>query len=82
MRLIRDFLWGNTLHTIMIEIDLASTPRYVIIFDGKKIKDIKKMSQIYDWISSYEEFENKFSFICKWIWFNLTSKEKHFKNER
>jgi hypothetical protein len=64
----------------MIEIDLAS--RYIILFDAKKIKDIKKMSQIYDWISSYEEIENKFSFICKWIWFNLTSKENHFKNER
>lgn len=80
MRLIRDFLWGKTLHTIMIEIDLAS--RYIILFDAKKIKSIKKMSQIYDWISSYEEIENKFSFICKWIWFNLTSKENHFKNER
>lgn len=80
MRLIRDFLWGKTLHTIMIEIDLAS--RYIIIFDAKKIKGVKKMSQIYDWVSSYEEIENKFSFICKWIWFNLTSKENHFKNER
>ena len=80
MRLIRDFLWGNTLHTIMIEIDLAS--RYIILFDAKKIKGIKKKSQIYDWVSSYEEIENKFSFICKWIWFNLTSKENHFKNER
>ena len=80
MRLIREFLWDNILHTITIEIDLAS--RYVIIFDAKKIKSIEKMSQIYDWISSYEEIENKFSFICKWIWFNLTSKEKHFKNER
>jgi hypothetical protein len=80
MRLIRDFLWGKTLHTIMVEIDLAS--RYIIIFDAKKIKGVKKMSQIYDWVSSYEEIENKFSFICKWIWFNLTSKENHFKNER
>lgn len=64
----------------MVEIDLAS--RYIIIFDAKKIKGVKKMSQIYDWVSSYEEIENKFSFICKWIWFNLTSKENHFKNER
>jgi hypothetical protein len=64
----------------MIEIDLAS--RYIILFDAKKIKGIKKKSQIYDWISSYEEIENKFSFICKWIWFNLTSKGNHFKNER
>jgi hypothetical protein len=80
MRLIRDFLWGKTLHTIMVEIDLAS--RYIIIFDAKIIKGVKKMSQIYDWVSSYEEIENKFSFICKWIWFNLTSKENHFKNER
>jgi hypothetical protein len=64
----------------MIEIDLAS--RYIILFDAKKIKGIKKKSQIYDWISSYEEIENKFSFICKWIWFNLTSKENHFKYER
>lgn len=80
MRLMRDFLWNNILHTITIEIDLAAS--YVIIFDGKKIKDIKKKCQIYDWISSYEEIGNKFSFICKWIWFNLTSKENHFKYER
>jgi hypothetical protein len=80
MRLIRDFLWNNILHTITIEIDLAS--RYVIIFDAKKIKGIKKKYQIYNWISSYEEIGNKFSFICKWLLFNFTSKEKHFKYER
>ena len=56
--------------------------KLVIVESPSKIKSIKKMSQIYDWISSYEEIENKFSFICKWIWFNLTSKENHFKNER
>lgn len=84
MRIISTFPWCKKYGVKYIEIVIDMASRHVIVTNANKIKGIKHKCEVYNFISNYEDIiNNKFMFILKWLWFNLTSKHnKHFKYER